>query len=168
MSCLVSWKKERFRIVKTLKDSLVHGQKRTRESGDTCSKSARHPKSYFDPLFHQYPLPLKAWKNSSSIARRKNGPLSGILFIGIVNWNMPLFPANPGASMPLIEGDENDEKKPQEDLFPISLPASIQVKNRRKRYLDTHPEYFSSGLELAGPLAPLLCVYTQPALFSLS
>ncbi|KAK0618644.1 hypothetical protein DIS24_g11665 [Lasiodiplodia hormozganensis] len=28
----------------------------------------------------------------------------------------------------------------------------IRVKNRRKRYLDTHPEYFSSGLELADPL----------------
>lgn len=29
--------------------------------------------------------------------------------------------------------------------------ARIIVKNRRKRYLDTHPEYFSSpSLELAG------------------
>lgn len=30
--------------------------------------------------------------------------------------------------------------------------ARIRVKNRRKRYLDTHPEYFSSSLELADPL----------------
>ncbi|KAK7539134.1 coiled-coil domain-containing protein-domain-containing protein [Phyllosticta citricarpa] len=28
----------------------------------------------------------------------------------------------------------------------------IRIKNRRKRYLDTHPEYFNSGLELADPL----------------
>lgn len=29
----------------------------------------------------------------------------------------------------------------------------IRVKNRRKRYLDIHPEYFTSPtLELAGPL----------------
>ena len=26
----------------------------------------------------------------------------------------------------------------------------IRITNRRKRYLDTHPEYFSSSLELAG------------------
>lgn len=36
--------------------------------------------------------------------------------------------------------------------------ARIKVKNRRMRYLDTHPEYFSSSLELAGqrPLPYLL------------
>lgn len=33
---------------------------------------------------------------------------------------------------------------------------AVTVKNRRKRYLDSHPEYFSAELELAGP----------PALFS--
>lgn len=32
-----------------------------------------------------------------------------------------------------------------------SQDARVLVKNRRKRYLDTHPEYFSSpSLELAG------------------
>jgi hypothetical protein len=31
--------------------------------------------------------------------------------------------------------------------------VSIKVKNRRKRYLDLHPEYFTADLELAGPLA---------------
>lgn len=32
-----------------------------------------------------------------------------------------------------------------------SSKARIIIKNRRKRYLDTHPEYFSSpSLELAG------------------
>ena len=31
--------------------------------------------------------------------------------------------------------------------------ARVRVKNRRKRYLDIHPEYFlSPSLELAGPL----------------
>ena len=33
-----------------------------------------------------------------------------------------------------------------------STLAELRVKNRRKRYLDIHPEYFSSSLELAGPL----------------
>lgn len=36
-------------------------------------------------------------------------------------------------------------------------PLSVVVKNRRKRYLDMHPEYFSADLELAGPLALILC-----------
>ncbi|MCJ1402805.1 hypothetical protein MMC11_006026 [Xylographa trunciseda] len=43
----------------------------------------------------------------------------------------------------------------------IALPRSrsptsvvrIRTKNRRKRYLDLHPEYFSSSLELADPLS---------------
>lgn len=34
-----------------------------------------------------------------------------------------------------------------------NVHISVQVKNRRKRYLDLHPEYFSADLELAGPLA---------------
>lgn len=31
-------------------------------------------------------------------------------------------------------------------------PDRIRVKNRRKRYLDLHPDYFGSALELADPL----------------
>lgn len=31
-------------------------------------------------------------------------------------------------------------------------PASVQVKNRRKRYLDVHPEYFGPDLEISGAL----------------
>lgn len=38
----------------------------------------------------------------------------------------------------------------QEDRQPI--PNHIRIKNRRKRYLDLHPDYFSSSLELADPL----------------
>ena len=37
--------------------------------------------------------------------------------------------------------------------------ARIRVKNRRKRYLDIHPEYFSSNLELAGLQN---CIISQP------
>ncbi|MCJ1248757.1 hypothetical protein MMC30_005976 [Trapelia coarctata] len=38
------------------------------------------------------------------------------------------------------------------ELSPAAL-TRIRTKNRRKRYLDLHPEYFSSSLELADPLA---------------
>jgi hypothetical protein len=34
----------------------------------------------------------------------------------------------------------------------VPMSESIRVKNRRKRYLDMHPEYFGSDLELAGVL----------------
>ncbi|OKL63950.1 hypothetical protein UA08_00674 [Talaromyces atroroseus] len=40
-------------------------------------------------------------------------------------------------------GDVTERLKP---------PASVQAKNRRKRYLDQHPEYFSADLEMADPL----------------
>lgn len=32
----------------------------------------------------------------------------------------------------------------------LEADTRIKVKNRRMRYLNTHPEYFSSSLELAG------------------
>lgn len=51
----------------------------------------------------------------------------------------------------------NNEPDLQEDLIPRNRPAMssppTRVKNRRKVYLDRHPEYFSADLELAGPLA---------------
>ena len=38
-----------------------------------------------------------------------------------------------------------------EDVEPAQLPQSLRIRNRRKRYLDLHPEYFeSSALELVG------------------
>ncbi|KAL5357578.1 coiled-coil domain-containing protein-domain-containing protein [Aspergillus floccosus] len=53
---------------------------------------------------------------------------------------MPHFPMGTGA--------DADSKA---DMAPSS--PSIQTKrNRRKRYLDSHPEYFSADLELADPL----------------
>ncbi|CAG8899722.1 unnamed protein product [Penicillium egyptiacum] len=45
---------------------------------------------------------------------------------------------------------------PKDSGFAVKDESSVQnavkVKNRRKRYLDLHPEYFSAGLELADPL----------------
>lgn len=32
-------------------------------------------------------------------------------------------------------------------------PDPIRIKNRRRRYLDLHPEYFGADLELAGVAA---------------
>ena len=45
--------------------------------------------------------------------------------------------------------DDQSRERP-----PLRPPASLKVKNRRKRYLDKHPEYFSADLEMAGPLLP--------------
>lgn len=59
---------------------------------------------------------------------------------------MPHFPMDTGFQS---SKDASDEKHP-----------SVQVKNRRKRYLDQHPEYFSAELELAGPLALLFIAAT--------
>ncbi|KNG87971.1 hypothetical protein ANOM_004564 [Aspergillus nomiae NRRL 13137] len=56
---------------------------------------------------------------------------------------MPFFPMGTGVQ---AENDTN----PTSGVMPLS-PATL-VKNRRKRYLDTHPEYFSADLELADPL----------------
>ncbi|KAJ5851806.1 uncharacterized protein N7529_011191 [Penicillium soppii] len=43
---------------------------------------------------------------------------------------------------------------PKDSGFPDKSPSShaVTVKNRRKRYLDLHPEYYSAELELADPL----------------
>lgn len=67
---------------------------------------------------------------------------------------MPYFPENFHSRMA--------EKKPEDEELTVvqsaatakeaRRPDRIRVKNRRKRYLDTHPEYFNSSLELADPL----------------
>ncbi|CAP98930.1 hypothetical protein E8E15_004616 [Penicillium rubens] len=49
---------------------------------------------------------------------------------------MPHFPKDSGFSVKDASSAQN----------------AVKVKNRRKRYLDLHPEYFSAGLELADPL----------------
>lgn len=62
---------------------------------------------------------------------------------------MPLFP------MGIIPTTPKMEANPASSAMPTS-PAT-QIKNRRKRYLDMHPEYFSADLELAGPLVAHIC-----------
>ncbi|KAJ9391938.1 hypothetical protein DTO063F5_697 [Paecilomyces variotii] len=63
---------------------------------------------------------------------------------------MPYFPMNTGNK---IESDAPKEALPeQRPGHTTNPPASVIVKNRRKRYLDAHPEYFSADLELADPL----------------
>ncbi|KAL4877467.1 coiled-coil domain-containing protein-domain-containing protein [Aspergillus karnatakaensis] len=60
---------------------------------------------------------------------------------------MPLFPMGTGI--------ENDQRSIQNDDATTSSSAispATRIKNRRKRYLDLHPEYFSADLELADPL----------------
>ncbi|KAJ5689476.1 hypothetical protein N7462_003868 [Penicillium macrosclerotiorum] len=52
---------------------------------------------------------------------------------------MPHFPMNTGF--------ESSQDASEDVHHP-----SIKVKNRRKKYLDLHPEYFSADLELADPL----------------
>lgn len=63
---------------------------------------------------------------------------------------MPYFPMD----MAPVVVDRLDSRMVEEEDRPsspsIHAPASIQIKNRRKRYLELHPEYFSSELELAG------------------
>ncbi|KAI9729818.1 MAG: hypothetical protein M1834_006566 [Cirrosporium novae-zelandiae] len=44
------------------------------------------------------------------------------------------------------------ESSPSPPTMMSPPPDRIRIKNRRKRYLDLHPEYFSSSLELADPL----------------
>ncbi|MCJ1295213.1 hypothetical protein MMC34_006775 [Xylographa carneopallida] len=64
-------------------------------------------------------------------------------------------------TVPNASGTELPEKSPLSIHSTIALPRSrsptsvarIRTKNRRKRYLDLHPDYFSSALELADPLS---------------
>lgn len=51
------------------------------------------------------------------------------------------------------EGKSDGKSERRSDTPQLRPPASIQVKNRRKRYLEKHPEYFSADLEMAGPRA---------------
>ncbi|KAL4799686.1 coiled-coil domain-containing protein-domain-containing protein [Aspergillus venezuelensis] len=64
---------------------------------------------------------------------------------------MPLFPMGTG-----VQNDQKDlpTEEPDKDTTPSTstIPHTTLIKNRRKRYLDLHPEYFSADLELADPL----------------
>lgn len=57
---------------------------------------------------------------------------------------MPLLPM----STSLSQQDANDAASSASTQ--LKPAASVQAKNRRKRYLDQHPEYFSADLEMAG------------------
>ena len=66
---------------------------------------------------------------------------------------MPYFPSGTGMS----DRDEESPRAANQDEDAGAARAStpldpIRVKNRRKRYLDVHPEYFGANLELAGVL----------------
>ncbi len=55
----------------------------------------------------------------------------------------------------MAEGDEGLVRATDQDAGAVrasSPPDTIRVKNRRKWYLDMHPEYFGANLELAGVL----------------
>ncbi|KAI1915639.1 hypothetical protein LOZ61_001571 [Ophidiomyces ophidiicola] len=62
---------------------------------------------------------------------------------------MPHFPMNTGS---VVASSNAKDEQEERQTAPVRPPASIQIKNRRKRYLETHPDYFSAGLELADPL----------------
>ncbi|MCJ1418122.1 hypothetical protein MMC32_004467 [Xylographa parallela] len=64
-------------------------------------------------------------------------------------------------ALPKLSGADHISNSPVPRDSTIALPRSrspasaarIRTKNRRKRYLDLHPAYFSSALELADPLS---------------
>ncbi|KAH1279907.1 hypothetical protein KXX33_000619 [Aspergillus fumigatus] len=67
-------------------------------------------------------------------------------FLGITRTDMPHFPKGTGFEMD-SDGAERNIKSSS-----VQPSPAMRVKNRRKRYLDMHPEYFSADLEVADPL----------------
>ncbi|KAL8689780.1 MAG: hypothetical protein Q9218_004621 [Villophora microphyllina] len=68
---------------------------------------------------------------------------------GLVHRAKSFSSPSPG---PCYEVEPQDRRPSPRQHSPTSI-ARIQIKNRRKHYLDTHPEYFSSAShELADPL----------------
>ncbi|OCT54963.1 hypothetical protein CLCR_03108 [Cladophialophora carrionii] len=60
---------------------------------------------------------------------------------------MPLFAE--GTGVPLTLSNASSAAPPSAES---QVPPRIRIKNRRKTYLDRHPEYFGPQLELADPL----------------
>lgn len=68
---------------------------------------------------------------------------------------MPHFPMRTG-----LETEIDQRREDVKSESRSSQPSvEVRVKNRRKRYLDMHPEYFSADLELAGRPALSLLIY---------
>jgi hypothetical protein len=65
----------------------------------------------------------------------------------IESTSMPSFPMSTGEPQNSTHHATLPQSPASDRLKP---PASVQAKNRRKRYLDQHPEYFSADLEMAG------------------
>ena len=63
---------------------------------------------------------------------------------------MPRFAE--GTGIP-IRNVDNGGSAPTSAPYHPQVPDRLRVKNRRKRFLDTHPEYFGPQLELAGAAA---------------
>ncbi|EXJ93106.1 hypothetical protein A1O3_01662 [Capronia epimyces CBS 606.96] len=59
---------------------------------------------------------------------------------------MPLFAEGTGVPIPCHDNPVS------QGVAGTQVPDRIRIKNRRKRYLDLHPEYFGPQLELADPL----------------
>ena len=57
---------------------------------------------------------------------------------------MPYFPSRPGENVKI------DRALNEMSLASARPVDPVRVKNRRKHYLDLHPEYFGPDLELAG------------------
>ena len=81
---------------------------------------------------------------------------------GVISDNSPTSHLDPtmsvsSASSTTLKDDFSQSERSRSSLA-MAAPrarspedlARIRVKNRRKRYLDLHPDYFSASLELAG------------------
>lgn len=55
--------------------------------------------------------------------------------------------------MPMIQDDHLPRMSNMRVARSAAEMERIKIKNRRKRYLDLHPEYFGPDLELAGTMA---------------
>ncbi|KAF2758424.1 hypothetical protein EJ05DRAFT_351033 [Pseudovirgaria hyperparasitica] len=67
---------------------------------------------------------------------------------------MPYFPTSLDMAAHQPSNAETSDIQSTHQEMPREAPRDryITVKNRRRRYLDTHPEYFGPSLELADPL----------------
>lgn len=64
---------------------------------------------------------------------------------------------------------DHDREDVKSEFQPSQPSVEMRAKNRRKRYLDMHPEYFSADLELAGRLAlsSLFCFLNDWIVFTI-